>query len=104
MWFMLNTARTMGPGLTQWENFAVERIPVPKISPAQQRPFIRLVDRITATKAADPAADTGGLEEEVDGLVYDLYGLTEEERAVVDAGEPPSGREPAAAGAEAVIQ
>ncbi len=40
---------------------------------------IRLVDRILTAKAADPLADTGEQEAEIDRLVYALYGLTEEE-------------------------
>ena len=81
-WLMQNTALTTGMGVLQWKKFAVERIPVPKISAARQRPFIRLVDRILAAKATDPNADTGELEEEIDWMVYDLYDLTNEETAV----------------------
>ena len=82
-WLMKNTARTTGMGLTQWEKFAVERLPIPKITAAEQRPFIRLVDEILAAKAADPEADTEPLEWEIDRLVYDLYGLSNEETAEV---------------------
>ena len=83
-WLLKNTARTTGMGLTQWEKFAVERIPVAKLSTAKQRPFVRLVDRILEAKAADPHADTSELEREIDRLVYDLYGLTEEEDTAVE--------------------
>ena len=37
-----------------------------------------------AAKDADPSADTGLLEAEIDRLVYALYGLTVDEIAVVD--------------------
>ena len=33
---------------------------------------------------ANPAADTGALEAEIDRLVYGLYGLTEEEVKIVE--------------------
>ena len=82
-WMMKNLALTTGMGLIQWKKFAVERIPVPQLSDANQQPFIRLVDEILETKAADPDADTWELEEEIDWLVYDLYGLTNEETAAV---------------------
>ena len=36
-------------------------------------------------KRADPAADTCGLEAEIDRLVYGLYGLTEEEIKIVES-------------------
>ena len=43
-----------------------------------------LVDRILAAKKADPAADTKELEAEIDALVYKLYGLTDDEIAIVE--------------------
>ena len=82
-WLMQNTALTSGMGVTRWKRFAVERIPVPEISAELQRPFVQLVDRILDRKAVDPEADTSDLEEEIDWLVYDLYGLTDEETAAV---------------------
>lgn len=42
------------------------------------------VDRILAAKRRDPKADTTVWGREIDRLVYDLYGLTEEEIAFVE--------------------
>ncbi len=83
-WFIQNTALTSGLGVTRWKKFTVERIPVPQLSEAKQRPFVRLVERILEAKAADPDADTNELELEIDRLVYALYGLTEEETTAVE--------------------
>ena len=83
-WFIQNTALTSGMGVTRWKRFTVERIPVPKITAAEQRPFVRLVERILAEKSSDAAADTEPLEWEIDRLVYDLYGLTEEEDTAIE--------------------
>ncbi len=83
-WFMKNTALTSDMGVTRWKAFTVEAIPIPKISAESQRPFVELVDKILEAKDAGPAADTSELEAEIDQLVYDLYGLTEEEIAVVE--------------------
>ena len=58
--------------------------PFPKTTAAEQRPFVRLVERILAEKSADAAADTEPLEWEIDRLVYDLYSLTEEEDTAVE--------------------
>jgi len=49
-----------------------------------QLPYIGLVGRILAAKKIDPAADTTAWEAEIDRLVYALYGLTEEEIAIVE--------------------
>ena len=43
-----------------------------------------LVDRILEAKKSDPTADIAKLEADIDALVYKLYGLTDEEIAVVE--------------------
>lgn len=43
-----------------------------------------LVDQVLAAKARDGNADTSSLEAEIDQLVYKLYGLTDEEIAIVE--------------------
>ncbi len=83
-WMMESMALTTGMGLIQWKKFAVQRLPIPKISATEQRPFIRLVDEILEAKSADPDADTSYLEWDIDELVYDLYGLTEEEDTAIE--------------------
>lgn len=37
-----------------------------------------------AAKRVNPQADTSKLEKEIDQLVYQLYGLTEEEKKIVE--------------------
>ncbi len=49
-------------------------------------PFITLVDQILAAKTANPKADTGALEAQIDEAVYTLYGLTAEEVRAVEGG------------------
>ena len=87
-WFVKQTARTTGLGLTQWEKFTVERIPIPLLTQERQRPFIDLVDRILKVKDANASADTGYLEAQMDQLVYGLYGLSAEEIAEVEERPP----------------
>ena len=83
-WFLQQVAPTSGMGTLRWKKVYVETIPIPKISAAKQRPFIRLVDQNLKDKAADPNVDTRHLEWEIDRLVYDLYGLTEEEDTAIE--------------------
>jgi len=60
-------------------------LPVPtRIDGKDQDLLAALVSRILAAKAADPVADTTALEREIDEIVYRLYGLTEEEIAIVE--------------------
>ena len=72
-------------GYFEYKPMFIERLPIPKISASNQRPFINLVDRILAAKNADPSADTSDHEAEIDRLVYDLYGLTDAEVAELGA-------------------
>jgi hypothetical protein len=57
-------------------------------------PFITLVDQILTAKKQPPSspfskgelpvADTSALKRQIDKMVYDLYGLTPEEVAIVE--------------------
>jgi hypothetical protein len=62
------------------------QLPIPEIKSKQQLPFITLVDKILTIKKSNPVADTTALEEKIDKLVFDLYGLTDEERKIVIGG------------------
>ncbi len=63
------------------------QIPIPNnVNEKDSNKTIELVDQILAAKKSDPHADTSALEDEIDQLVYDLYGLTEEERRIVEGG------------------
>lgn len=61
-----------------------KKLPVPDVPEEDQVPVVQMVDRLLQTKQTDPAADVSGLEAEIDRLVYDLYGLTEDEIAIVE--------------------
>ena len=76
-------------GKMQGENYQIDKepllaLPIKKIPNKEQQPFIDLVDKILAAKKDNPQADTGTWEREIDRLVYELYGLTEEEKAIVE--------------------
>ncbi len=61
-----------------------EKVPVLQISQKAQQPFITIVDQIMKEKQANPKADTSALERRTDEMVYELYGLTEEEISIVE--------------------
>ncbi len=60
----------------------LKNYPIPKIELLDQSPFIVLVDKILEFKKK--AKDTKALEDEIDRMVYELYGLTEEEIEIVE--------------------
>jgi hypothetical protein len=51
----------------------LRNLPIPSISEKKQEPIITLVDKIIATKATTPNADTTDLEKKIDKMVYKLY-------------------------------
>jgi len=57
---------------------------IPKISIKEQQPFIEKVEQILALKKDNPSADTSTLEREIDLMVYELYGLSEEEIKIIE--------------------
>ena len=61
---------------------AIENIPIPELSEADQQPFIDLVNQILAKK--EQGEDSIALEKEIDQMVYGLYELTEEEIKIVE--------------------
>ena len=72
----------------QGENYQVDKeplmgIPLPQTSYMQQN-MIELVETIISIKKQDKNSDTTVLEHEIDQLVYKLYGLTDEEIAIVE--------------------
>ena len=68
----------------QYNKHALEKLPVVKIPASQQQSFITLVDQILDAKQTDPDSDVSVLENEIDRVVYSLYGLTAEEIAIVE--------------------
>ena len=60
----------------------IENFPLKEMWFHDQQPFIQLVDQILDAKKQ--GQDTLALEQQVDELVYGLYGITEEERRVIE--------------------
>ncbi|NJW51950.1 DUF7149 domain-containing protein [Salinimicrobium oceani] len=62
----------------------VKKLPLKQILPAEQEGVKIRVEEIVRLKKENPAADTSSLEAEIDKLVYELYGLTEEEIGIIE--------------------
>jgi adenine-specific DNA-methyltransferase len=82
-------------GKMQGENFQLDKepllgMPIQPITKEQEKPFVAIVDRILAVKAANPQADTSALERQIDNLVYSLDNLTWEEVKVIEPDFPVS--------------
>ena len=62
----------------------LRNLPIPSMTMNQQQPFITLVNQILSAKQSNSAADTAAWEQEIDLLVYGLYGLTKEEIEIIE--------------------
>ena len=73
-----------GGGLSIYPDH-IRNLPIPLVSAEQQASIIALVDTILLKKQQNPGADTAAEESAIDKLVYQLYGLTEDEIKMVEA-------------------
>ncbi len=64
-----------------FDEYYIGKLPTKNIT-SSNKPIVRqieeLVDKILAVKKQNPQTDTNHWEREIDQLVYELYGLTEE--------------------------
>jgi len=79
-----NETKHLNGGALPFDTESIKTIPIPLLTSEQQRPIISLVDQILAEKESNPNADTSVLEREIDRMVYELYGLTEEEMKIIE--------------------
>ncbi|WP_128479171.1 class I SAM-dependent DNA methyltransferase [Helicobacter pylori] len=80
----------LGKSGYQYNKHALEKIPIPKITPQNQKLARKITDcakQILEAKEKDPKANTQELEKEIDALVYQLYNLTDEEIKTIEEGQ-----------------
>ena len=84
-WWVGHNATTTPDGRLQWKIRTVGAIPIPKPAREFEQSMGELVDNAHLARRCNPDADIAGLGRRIDQLVYELYGLTDEEIAVVQA-------------------
>lgn len=80
----------LGKSGYQYNKHALEKIPIPKITPQNQKLARKITDctkAILEAKEKDPKANTQELGKEIDALVYQLYNLTDEEIKIIEEGQ-----------------
>ena len=82
LWMWYNLPELNG-GAREISKVYFENIPVADVSSSEQSRIVALVDQVLAAKAHDVNADTASLEQKIDQLVCKLYGLSDDEIAVV---------------------
>jgi hypothetical protein len=74
-----------GGGIFEYFENQITKLPIPNIDREKQQPFISIVDQIITLKKQNK--ETTALEAQIDQMVYALYGLSEEEIAIVEGGK-----------------
>ncbi|GAA8759259.1 class I SAM-dependent DNA methyltransferase [Helicobacter pylori] len=77
----------LGESGYRYKKAFIERLPIPKITPQNQKLADKITDgakAILEAKEKDPKANTQKLEKEIDALVYQLYNLTDEEIKIIE--------------------
>ncbi len=80
----------LGESGYRYKKAFIERLPIPKITPQNQKLARKITDcakAILEAKEKDPKANTQKLEKEIDALVYQLYNLTDEEIKIIEDGQ-----------------
>lgn len=75
-----------GEALAQVKKSHVEQLPIKRTD--NEQPIIKIVSKILDAKESNANADTQSLENEIDLLVYHLYGLNYDEVLIVDPETP----------------
>ena len=71
-------------GMLEMFQVPLSEVPIKRIPREDQKAFSKLAEEIITAKRKDMNADTSKLESDIDELVFDLYGLTPEEIAIVE--------------------
>jgi len=62
----------------------IKDIPIPKCSNDKKVKIEKVVELILKLKKQDSSSDTSNLESQIDKLVYELYGLNEDEIQIIE--------------------
>ena len=82
--YIQSIASLKSGGYYSYSSNILNRCPIANANENQYSEIVSLVDEISQKKQLNPQADTTAEEREIDRLVYDLYGLTEDEIKIVE--------------------
>jgi len=83
-WFVHRFGKLQRGLFPQFKVNELQLFPIPNVLKDTRTTIATIADQILEAKKTDPDADTSVLEEQIDQMVYELYGLTPEEIAIVE--------------------
>ncbi|MGK7885878.1 MAG: class I SAM-dependent DNA methyltransferase [Crocosphaera sp.] len=84
-YLIFQSAASRQGGFLEFKPMYVSQIPIPKTTNKQDADITEIVNKIIKIKNNNPDTDVSNLEKEIDEIVYELYGLTPEEIAIIEA-------------------
>ena len=83
-YFLQKTGTSLRGGYFRFKTKYLEPFPLPEINEQTTQKLVSLVNKILVAKKTNNTNDTNELENKIDEIIYKLYGLTEEEIAIVE--------------------
>src|ERR1035437_2084784 len=83
-WYFNEISTSSGMGTNRWLKYKIEQLPIKDLNEDLQQPFIKLVNKILSVNKSDSFYNIRPFEIEIDRMVYELYGLTEEEIQIIE--------------------
>ena len=82
--FIKNTAKSVRKMFPKIILNDLRKFPIKLIDLSEQKDFAIIVDKIIKMKKTNPIVDSTSLEAKIDRMVYELYGLTDDEIRIVE--------------------
>ena len=79
-----NLVQEMGRTFAEVKPLNIRKLPVKVLSKSAQAPLVKVVSDILSLKKANPTANVSELETDIDEIVYQLYGLSDKDKSIID--------------------
>jgi adenine-specific DNA-methyltransferase len=83
-WYFNEISTSSGMGTNRWLKYKIELLPIIQPSEKEKATLEKLVEHLLLIKTLNPKADVTDLENQIDQIMYETYGLTEEEIKIVE--------------------
>ncbi len=83
-WYFNEISTSSGMGTNRWLKYKIELLPIKQASKESKEAIEKLVNETLHLKKLDVNPDTSELENQIDQLIYQLYGLTDEEIEIIE--------------------
>jgi hypothetical protein len=83
-WFAHKFGKLQRGLFPQFKINELASFPIPSCTKDEESKLAKLANNIMTARIANPSSDTSGFENQIDYLVYKLYGLTYDEVLIID--------------------